>query len=98
MTSLDTELDELDEPKPADTELTVTLYANGHPARQADTLRALADVYERHHTEVAERLPWDHYSPDLRNELKKLARVFDPAVIAEAAAVLVDHLAEHGRD
>lgn len=40
-------------------------------------------------------LPWDHYAPELRDELKGLAGRFPPDAVADAAVRLAELIALH---
>lgn len=46
--------------------------------------------------QTRERLPWDHYAPDIREALKDLAARFPAESITDAAHRLEELLAEHG--
>lgn len=43
-----------------------------------------------------ERLPWDHYAPELRDELKALTTRYRPDVVADAAVRLAELIAVYG--
>ena len=41
-------------------------------------------------------LPWDHYSPELRDAVKDMARRFPPQMVADAAQRFADRAASAG--
>jgi hypothetical protein len=48
--------------------------------------------------EARERLPWDHYAPELRDALKDLAATYPADTLVDAAHRLAELIAEHGAD